>query len=80
MSPLFGIRLLAVGPHPLEVLRLVRAMSSRDLIPPAAVKAELENGLPMLISDNLDYHDVRLAIGAFEKLGASVEVFTSLSD
>lgn len=80
MTPMFGLRLLKVGPDRIGVLRLIRAMSSRGSLPPAVVKTEMEHGLPMLISDDFDYYSVRAAKSAFEKLGAVAEVFISVSD
>jgi hypothetical protein len=79
MSTSFGIRLIAVGPNHLEVLRLVRALC-RDNRKPSEVKAELANGLPMVLCENLDYFDVPKVVALFEKAGATVEPYVSASE
>jgi hypothetical protein len=77
--PLFGIRLIAVGPNHQEVLRLLRA-TGRGSRPPAEVKAEMDDGLPLVVCDNLEYHDVSKAAALFENAGATVEPYTAFPD
>ena len=75
MAAVYGVRLTSCGPNRLAVLARVRSLVRQ---PPAAVKAAVDSGRPVVVAAEVGRSAAEELVAMVRRPGATAEIFETI--